>query len=83
MVMNKLLFNIISFACVLFLAILIYQRNDKNKTITNIITFFCGAIFSLGLIVSGMAKRSKIMGFLEINSNWDPSLIFVMASAVS
>lgn len=30
-----------------------------------------GFIFGLGLAISGMVKRSKIIGFLAINDNWD------------
>lgn len=30
-----------------------------------------GFVFGLGLAISGMVKRSKIIGFLAINENWD------------
>lgn len=30
-----------------------------------------GAIFGLGLVISGMNRRSKILGFLTINRHWD------------
>lgn len=42
-----------------------------------------GIIFGLGLIVSGMSKRSKVVGFLTLNSDWDPSLAFVMVGAIA
>ena len=29
-----------------------------------------------------MVRRSKVIGFLAINSDWDPSLAFVLAAAV-
>lgn len=29
-----------------------------------------------------MCRRSKVVHFLTLNSDWDPALIFVMASAV-
>lgn len=44
--------------------------------------FLIGCIFGLGLAVSGMCRRTKVIGFLTIYENWDPSLGFVMASAV-
>jgi hypothetical protein len=43
-----------------------------------------GLIFGTGLVVSGMVKRTKIMAFLAVtDSNWDPSLAFVMIGAVT
>jgi len=46
------------------------------------ISYLVGAIFGLGLVISGMCRVSKILGFLTLNTNWDPSLMFVMMSAV-
>lgn len=42
-----------------------------------------GTIFGLGLAVSGMVDRYKVLGFLDIAGHWDPSLIFVMAAALA
>ena len=43
-----------------------------------------GLIFGFGLLISGMCRPSKVLGLLIINSDrWDPSLAFVMASAVA
>jgi len=42
-----------------------------------------GLIFATGLIVSGMANPAKVLGFLDIGGNWDPSLVFVMAGAIA
>jgi len=41
-----------------------------------------GALFGWGLIISGMSNPQKILGFLDLAGNWDPSLIFVMLGAV-
>ena len=41
-----------------------------------------GLIFGLGLIISGMANPAKVLGFLDVTGNWDPSLAFVMAGAI-
>ena len=41
-----------------------------------------GALFGLGLIISGMSNPQKILGFLDLSGNWDPSLMFVMMGAV-
>ncbi len=41
-----------------------------------------GLVFGLGLIVSGMTDPSKVLGFLDLAGNWDPSLAFVMGGAL-
>ncbi len=46
-----------------------------------IVSFIVGFIFSIGLGVSGMTQPQKVIGFLD-PVNWDPSLLFVMISAV-
>ena len=43
----------------------------------------CGLIFGIGLIVSGMADPSKVLGFLDLAGPWDPSLALVMAGAIA
>lgn len=41
-----------------------------------------GLIFGIGLIVSGMTDPSKVLGFLDLAGEWDPSLAFVMGGAI-
>ncbi len=41
-----------------------------------------GIIFGIGLMIAGMTNPAKVMGFLNIFGNWDPSLIFVMGGAI-
>ena len=41
-----------------------------------------GLIFGVGLIISGMTDPSKVIGFLDLAGNWDPSLAFVMGGAI-
>ena len=41
-----------------------------------------GMIFGLGLTISGMCRRTKIVNFLTIYSGWDPSLMFVMVGGL-
>lgn len=41
-----------------------------------------GLVFGLGLIVSGMTDPAKVIGFLDLAGNWDPSLAFVMGGAI-
>ncbi|CAG9201241.1 GENE II AND X PROTEINS [Burkholderia gladioli] len=45
--------------------------------------FVAGLIFATGLIISGMANPAKVLGFLDIAGNWDPSLAFVMGGAIA
>jgi uncharacterized membrane protein YedE/YeeE len=42
-----------------------------------------GAVFGVGLIVSGMANPAKVLGFLDLAGRWDPSLALVMAGATA
>lgn len=48
-----------------------------------VFSLLAGAVFGLGLIVSGMADPEKVLGFLDLSGPWDPSLAFVMAGAIS
>jgi uncharacterized membrane protein YedE/YeeE len=42
-----------------------------------------GLLFGLGLAVSQMVNPAKVLGFLDVAGNWDPSLALVMAGAVT
>lgn len=46
------------------------------------IAFVAGLIFGAGLILSGMTSPDRVLGFLDVAGNWDPSLAFVMGGAV-
>lgn len=50
--------------------------------IVGLITFVAGAIFSIGLAVAGMTQPAKVVGFLDVTGQWDPSLAFVMGGAL-
>lgn len=41
-----------------------------------------GALFAVGLALSGMTDPGKVLGFLDVAGSWDPSLAFVMGGAV-
>ena len=45
-------------------------------------TGLSGLLFGIGLAVSGMVNRMKILTFLDITGSWDPTLIFVMGSGL-
>jgi uncharacterized membrane protein YedE/YeeE len=42
-----------------------------------------GLLFGLGLTISGMVNPEKVIGFLDIAGDWDPSLALVMATALA
>lgn len=42
----------------------------------------CGVLFGLGLVVSGMSDPRKVLGFLDLAGQWNPSLAFVMLGAI-
>ena len=54
-----------------------------SKRLELIISYILGLLFGLGLVVAGMCRISKIQNFLIIGNVWDPSLAFVMFSAVA
>lgn len=45
--------------------------------------FAYGLLFGLGLIIAGMSNPGKVLAFLDVAGNWDPSLALVMASALA
>ena len=48
-----------------------------------LISLLCGFVFGVGLIISQMSNPAKVIGFLDISGQWDPSLAFVMGGAVA
>jgi uncharacterized membrane protein YedE/YeeE len=53
-----------------------------KKHIDTLSSFIVGLIFGIGLIFAGMTDPSKVIGFLDVAGNWDPSLAFVMGGAI-
>lgn len=47
-----------------------------------LIVFASGLLFAIGLGVAEMTRPEKVLGFLDIFGNWDPSLAFVMGGAI-
>ena len=46
------------------------------------IALAAGALFGLGLAVSGMTNPDKVLNFLDLAGRWDPSLGLVMGGAL-
>lgn len=49
---------------------------------SSVISFIVGFIFSIGLGLSKMTQPQKVISFLDIFGNWDPSLMFVMIGGI-
>jgi len=47
-----------------------------------LVPFISGALFGLGLLVSGMTDTAKVQGWLDVFGNWDPTLAFVLGGAI-
>jgi uncharacterized membrane protein YedE/YeeE len=48
----------------------------------NLVAVLAGAVFSAGLLLSGMVQPEKVRGFLDVTGEWDASLAFVMIGAI-
>ena len=57
---------------VLFAAARFVREHSLGKQYDPIISLVTGAMFGAGLSLSGMARRSKVTGFLTIADQWDP-----------
>ena len=49
---------------------------------SKLVSLFCGIIFGIGLVISQMINPAKVLGFLNLFGEWDPSLAFVMIGAL-
>lgn len=54
-----------------------------TKRIELAVAFFAGLLFAAGLGLSGMTSPAKVLGFLDVTGDWDPSLAFVMGGAIA
>ncbi len=58
------------------------ESNNSNNMKSAMAALAVGFVFALGLGISGMTQPQKVVGFLDLFGNWDPSLIFVMVGAI-
>jgi uncharacterized membrane protein YedE/YeeE len=57
---------------------------EKMSTTTvRLSVLLSGLLFGLGLTLSGMINPGKVIGFLDLAGNWDPSLALVMMAALA
>lgn len=49
----------------------------------NLVALSAGIMMGFGLCVSQMVNPAKVIGFLDVFGDWDPTLAFVMAGALA
>lgn len=47
-----------------------------------LVAVVAGILFGAGLLLSGMTKPERVLGFLDIGHDWEPTLAFVMMGAI-
>ena len=47
-----------------------------------LIAILSGLLFGFGLSLSQMIDRDRVLGFLDVRGDWDPTLLFVLGGAV-
>ena len=70
---------------IIYSIITILKRKNEGDgyELSDLLTgWMTGFVFGLGLSISGMVKRQKVIGFLTMSKDWDPSLIFVLGVSV-
>jgi uncharacterized membrane protein YedE/YeeE len=55
----------------------------RQRIFSAVFALGAGFVFGTGLWVSGMANPRKVLGFLDVAGNWDPSLMLVMGGALA
>lgn len=48
-----------------------------------IFSILAGIIFGAGLALSDMVNPARVLNFLDVAGNWDPTLMFVMAGGLA
>ena len=47
-----------------------------------IVAIIAGLLFGVGLAISDMINPARVLAFLDVSGNWDPSLALVMGGAL-
>lgn len=56
--------------------------NSSNSVAQAALSLLSGALFALGLALSQMVNPAKVLNFLDVAGDWDPTLAFVMGGAL-
>ncbi|HET9956839.1 MAG TPA: DUF6691 family protein [Polyangiaceae bacterium] len=54
-----------------------------RRLLASLAAFGSGLVFGAGLVLGGMTDPNKVLGFLDVTGDFNPTLLFVMAGAVS
>lgn len=54
----------------------------KTALARDAVAFLAGSLFGAGLTVSQMINPRKVLAFLDITGDWDPSLLLTMGGAL-
>jgi uncharacterized protein len=65
-----------------FLYSLVRGMGNKEEMTDVVIGFGVGGLFSVALMMSGMTRRSAVLGFLNFDKNWNPAMMFVFMGAL-
>ena len=57
--------------------------SPRQTGLQNLVSFGAAFLFALGLGVSGMTDTTKVLGFLTLDSRWNPALMLVMGGAIA
>jgi hypothetical protein len=58
------------------------KDNKKLGLGEHLLIYIIGGLFALGLLISGMSRRTNVLHFLQITQNWNPSLLLVLGFGV-
>lgn len=58
------------------------QRESSGRKVHGI-ALVAGSLFGAGLSISQMTDPGKVIGFLDVSGDWDPSLALVMIAALT
>lgn len=59
------------------------MTEPKSSPLQIFFALLSGILFGLGLAVSGMVNPAKVLAFLDVAGDWDPTLAFVMLGALA
>jgi len=59
------------------------MNGRPNQPLALLSVFVSGLLFGLGLTVAAMVNPAKVIGFLDLAGNWDPSLALVMGGGLA
>ena len=81
-ILPRIVLSLYQLTALAYILYYLFKSRSRVQQLSPIAYFTLGCILGMGLLISGMCRRQKILHFLALNKDWDPSLGFVMVSAV-